>query len=315
MAESTTRFSMRSPRGSRPEGDPLPRYRSIVPDWQRFVEACRRPLPTVVRTNTLRTEPDALRDRLVHRGLDPEPVAWEPTLFTVSRPAGRTIEHWLGLLYAQEAVQLAPVLALDPRPGEAVLDLCAAPGGKTTHLAARMGGVGPLVVNEPSGRRQPALLANVNRLGVLNATVTSYRGESFPQRATFDRILVDAPCSAEGTLRKESSLWNGATPSTIQRLARLQKRLIVRAFDLLTSRGSLVYSTCTLAPEENEAVVAHLLAQRSARIASLSLPFSASEGLTTWNGDEFPDELARCVRIYPHQIDSGGGFVARIERE
>jgi len=302
-------------RRDRPDlADLLPRYRSIVPDWDRFVEVCRRPLPTTVRVNTLRIAPAELQQRLLRQGIIASRVPWEETLIGVDRPVGNTIEHWLGLLYVQEAVQLLPVIALAPQPGNTVLDLCAAPGGKATQIAARMHGAGPLVANEPSGRRQQALLANVNRLSVLNATITAYRGESFPLRARFDRVLVDAPCSAEGTLRKEPSLRGGAPKGTIARLARLQKRLIVRAYDLLRPGGVLVYSTCTFAAEENESVVAHLLDVRDALLTPLSLPFNASPGLAEWGGETYPREVRGCTRVYPHHIDSGGAFLARFER-
>jgi NOL1/NOP2/sun family putative RNA methylase len=305
---------MRSDRQRSEATDLLPRYRSVIPDWDRFLDACQRPLPTIVRTNTLRITPEDLRERLLQRGISASRLPWEATLLEVDRPVGNTIEHWLGLLYVQEAVQILPVIALDPQPGDAVLDLCAAPGGKSTQIAARMEGVGPLIANEPNGRRQQALLANVNRLGILNVTITAYRGESFPLRARFDRILVDAPCSAEGTLRKEPSLRGGASTGTIARLGRLQKRLIVRAYDLLRPGGVLVYSTCTFAPEENESVVAHLLEVRDARLSPVSLPFEASPGLAAWEKETYPSELRGCARVYPHQIDSGGGFVARLER-
>ncbi len=293
---------------------PVSRYRSIVPDWSRFVEACRRPLPNTVRVNTLRIGPDRLVDRLTRAGFDVTRIRWENALLQLDRPAGSTIEHWLGLLYVQEASQLLPVLVLDPQPGEAVLDLCAAPGGKTGHIAARMCATGPLVANEPSGRRQPSLLSNVNRLGLLNATVTAHRGEGFPLEVPFDRVLVDAPCSAEGTLRKERSVWEGAAPHTIARLARLQKRLIVRAYDLLRPGGILVYSTCTFAPEENEEVVAHLLAARDAHLCRVELPVSSTPGLTGWGDPCYAPELQRCARVYPHHIDSGGAFIARLQR-
>ena len=305
---------MPSRRGHTDSGDLLPRYRDIVPDWDRFAEVCRRPLPTTVRTNTLRITSEDLQDRLLCQGIAASRVPWEETLLEVDRPVGNTIEHCLGLLYVQEAVQTLPVLVLDPRPGDSVLDLCAAPGGKATQIAARMCSVGPLVANEPNGRRQQALLANVNRLGILNATITAYRGEDFPLRARFDRVLVDAPCSAEGTLRKESSLRGGAPKGMIARLARLQKRLIVRAYDLLRPGGVLVYSTCTFAPEENESVVAHLLEVRDALLTPLPLPFNASPGLTEWEKETYPPEMRGCARVYPHRIDSGGGFIARFER-
>jgi len=296
------------------ERDRTFRYRSIIDDWDAFLAAAQTPLPHVVRANTLKIEPSVLQQRLVAAGIEAISHTWNKDLFEMTEPPGRRIEHWLGLYYAQEAVQTLPVLALDPQPGETVLDLCAAPGGKATFIAARMQNRGTLVANEPSGRRQMSLLANINRLGVLNTMVTAYQGENFPMGTKFDRVLVDAPCSAEGTLRKEPSLQNGASMGTIARLARLQKRLIVRAFDLLSPGGVLVYSTCTFAPEENEAVVAHLLRERAANILPVELPIESSMGLTGWADEPFPEEIQHCVRVYPHHLNSGGGFVARVAR-
>ncbi len=290
------------------------RYRPIIDDWDTFLSSAQTPLPYVVRTNTLKIESPALQQRFVAAGIDAVPYAWSDELFEMPEPPGRRIEHWLGLYYAQEAVQTLPVMALDPQPGETILDLCAAPGGKATFIAARMHNQGTLVANEPSGRRQMSLLANINRLGVLNTMITAYQGENFPMGTRFDRVLVDAPCSAEGTLRKESSLQQGASMNTISRLARLQKRLIVRAFDLLAPGGCLVYSTCTFAPEENEAVVTHLLQERDARISPFNIPIKASPGLTGWLNEAFPAEIQHCVRVYPHHLNSGGGFLARITR-
>jgi len=292
----------------------LQRYRSIIGEWDTFLAIAQSPLPHVVRANTLKIAPSALQQRLLASGIGVASYDWTEELFEIAEPPGRRIEHWLGLYYAQEAVQTLPVLALDPQPGETVLDLCAAPGGKATFIAARMQNRGTLVANEPSGRRQMSLLANINRLGVLNTMVTAYQGENFPMGTKFDRVLVDAPCSAEGTLRKEPSLQNGASMGTISRLARLQKRLIVRAFDLLAPAGLLVYSTCTFAPEENEAVLAHLLRERAANILPAELPVETCVGLTGWADEPFPEEIQRCVRVYPHHLNSGGGFLARIAR-
>ena len=292
----------------------LKRYRPILDDWSAFSEACARPLPTVIRTNTLRTTPEALRERIETHGLSAVPLSWEPSMMVVNGPAGRLFEHWLGHFYVQEAVQAAPVRTLAPRPGETILDLCAAPGGKSTDIAARMDGQGCLVANEPDRGRRQSLFANLRRLGTWNVSCTGYRGEGFPLEASFDRVLLDAPCSAEGTLRKEPALRDGAFASTIRRLAKLQRRLIERAYDLLRPGGVLIYSTCTFAPEENEATIAHLLQVRDARVAPVELPFPACHGLSEWNGDPFPEALQLCARIYPHHLDSGGGFVARIER-
>ena len=130
---------------------------------------------------------------------------------------------------------------------------------------------------------------------------------------SFDRILLDAPCSGEGTLRKEHALFAGATRQTIARLSNLQKRLIVRAYDLLRPGGTLVYSTCTFAPEENEAVVAHLLRERDARLLPAALPVTGHPGLDAWELERYPDVLRNARRFYPHDLDSGGGFLAQIE--
>jgi len=292
----------------------FPRYQTRIPEWDRFAEACLSPAPITLRANPFRTTPQALADRLQAAGFEIDVLEWDPHLLRVNRPVGRSLEHWLGHFYVQEANQALPVIALDPQPGETVLDLCAAPGGKTTQAAAAMENSGILIANEPNGRRQMSLLANVNRLGTLNVTITEYRGESLPLASTFDRVLVDAPCSGEGTVRKEPSLRGGATRGSIQRLSRLQTRLIHRAYDLVRPGGVLVYSTCTFAPEENEAVIAELLESRDARLTPISLPFEASSGWTDWEGESFPTDLRQCVRVYPHHLDSGGGFVVRIER-
>jgi NOL1/NOP2/sun family putative RNA methylase len=300
--------------GDRSQGG-LSRYQGIIPDWEAFQSACGRPLPATLRVHTMRGDVQNLASRLARQGFPTRPVAWAPDFLVADREGvGKTIEHWLGLFYVQELVQALPVLALDPRPGETVLDLCAAPGGKTTHTSDRMESRGLLVANEPNGRRMQALLANLNRVGALNVAVTGYRGESFPLAEAFDRVLVDAPCSAEGTLRREKTLRQGAYPSVIKRMALLQRRLILRGYDLLRPGGTLVYSTCTFAPEENEAVVAFLLDERDARLEPAALPVVASSGLAKWEDAVFPHGMEACVRVYPHELDSGGGFLARLRK-
>jgi NOL1/NOP2/sun family putative RNA methylase len=293
---------------------PIERYRDMVDDWSAFMAASTRPLPTILRTNTQRIRPDALCARLVGHGAVLTTIDWEPRFFRSDRPLGNTVDHWLGLFYLQELVQAVPVQVLDPQPGETILDLCAAPGGKTTDIADRMRNRGCIVANEPNGRRQQALLSNINRIGPWNVTITEYNGQDFPRATSFDRVLIDAPCSAEGTLRKEPSLATGADLSAVLRLTRLQKMLILRGYDLLCPGGILVYSTCTFAPEENEAVVNHLLQERDAILSSIDLPFPHAAGVTTWSGTDFAPEVSACARIYPHHLDSGGGFVARIRK-
>ncbi len=299
-----------------PEGSRLWRYKNLIPDWDAFVDTVERAAPASLRVRTGRVSPADLAARLLRQGITTRPWTWDPEiLITDCLSIGATLEHWLGLYYVQELTQTVPVRILDPKPDERVLDLCAAPGGKTTQIASRMENQGVLVVNEPSGRRQPALLANLNRLEVVHAIVLGRRGEEFPLGGVFDRILIDAPCSGEGTLRKERSMRVGASQRTIERLSKLQKRLIVRGFDLLRTGGRLVYSTCTFAPEENEAVVAELLRHREhAAIESISLELPHAEGVRQWNGESYPDTVAGTVRLYPQHLDSGGGYVACIRK-
>ncbi len=297
------------------KGSTILRYQEIIGDWEAFSLACARPLPVTIRVNTLRASAEEVYRRLTDKGFMLSRIKWADDLFLVHQgTVSKTIEHWLGMFYIQEAVQTIPVRILDPQPGNQILDMAAAPGGKCTQIASYMHNHGALIANEPVGKRQPSLMANINRMGVLNATVTSYRGESFPMHIGFDRILLDAPCSAEGTIRKEPALRHGATAATVLRLSRLQKRLIQRSYDLLKPGGVLVYSTCTFAPEENEAVVSYLLSKRKVLVDQVSLPFDAHTGINGWNGQKFASEVQRCVRIYPNDVDSGGAFIARLRK-
>lgn len=299
-----------------PPDSGLYRYRDLIDDWDAFVRAAESSPPSGLRVRTRRITPADLASRLAQQGIDTRPWEWDREVLVSGHEAvGATLEHWLGFYYVQELTQTVPVRVLDPRPDECILDLCAAPGGKTTQIAARMEDRGVLIVNEPSGRRQPALLANLNRLEVVNAVVLSRRGEEFPLGHMFDRILIDAPCSGEGTLRKDPSMRAGASMRTVERLSKLQKRLLVRGFDLLRPGGHLVYSTCTFAPEENEAVVAELLQRREQAIVEpIALRLPHSGGICRWNGQSYPTPIEGTIRLYPHHLNSGGGYIASIRK-
>jgi NOL1/NOP2/sun family putative RNA methylase len=294
----------------------MERYKGIIPDWERFWEAVHTPLPTVIRTNTIKTTPEKLKQRLEAKGFRLEPLPWNPLLFRVKgeAPIGATLEHWLGHYYVQEATQSLPALALDPKPGERILDLCAAPGGKATQIAALIENRGTLVANDVNPKRLRALMANVYRLGAICCVVTECRGEHFPGAGIFDRVLVDAPCSAEGTARKYPRLRRGAAPGYIQRMAAIQRGLLYRALELVRPGGIVVYSTCTIAPEENEGVVSRAIKRGLAEI----LPFEPSvphvRGLPRFGREEYGKEMENAVRIYPYHFDSDGGFIAVLRR-
>lgn len=295
----------------------MERYKQIIPDWEQFLRVCRRPQPTVIRANLLRTTPEELAERLERKGFSLEPLPWSTGLFTVTAgpySAAKTVEHWAGLFYIQEAAAVVPALALDARPGEYALDLSAAPGGKTSILATAVGPGGMVVANDPDGNRRRALLANLQRLGHLNVVVTPYDGRRFPSGVEFQRVLVDAPCSAEGNVRRTSRVRQEMKPRQRRRLVKLQTALLQRGLDLLARGGSAVYATCTFDPEENEGVVSAVMegGGPSPRPVPPGLP-AGRPGITRWRDREYDPSVTGAVRLYPHDLDSGGMFFARFD--
>lgn len=295
----------------------MERYRDIIPDYDEFLRIIEEPMPTTVRVNLLRTTAEELISRLTAKGFEVERSQWCPYLLTLrgELSAGSTIEHWLGLYYIQEATSLIAPLALSPKPNDAVLDLCAAPGGKTTHIAMLMNGVGTIVANDPNAKRLRALSSNLYKLSIVNCIITEYDGMRFPiSEFKFDCALVDAPCSAEGNLRKSPQRRSGTSLRYSKRISGIQRALLLRAIDSIKVGGVVVYSTCTFAPEENEMVVQHALNTRHVMIEPFEIDAPHSPGLTKWDGCSFHSDMQYAVRIYPHHFNSGGGFVARLRK-
>lgn len=302
-----------------PTASKLERYRDLVDDWPAFLDALARPLPTAIWTNRLRIRAERLRELLVAEGLAPRPLAWNPSAFRIET-AGTIGDRWwfrAGLAHAQEEVSQLPALLLDPRPGERILDLCAAPGGKTAQLAAALHNRGTVVANDVRIDRTRALSALIARLGLVNVSTTVHDGGSYPSAAgQFDRVLVDAPCSAEGTARKNPAVLERASDSR-ERYPPLQRRLLQRAVELCRPGGRIVYSTCTFAPEENELVVDAVLGRFGARLRLLPARvegLAADPGLDRWQGRRLHPDLIHSLRIWPHRNDTGGFFVAVLEK-
>lgn len=239
-----------------------------------------------------------------------EPVPWYPALGRHLRndsPAGADPLHEAGAYYLQEPSAMAPVSVLSPRPGECVLDLCAAPGGKSTQIAAELAGEGLLVSNEPVPSRAKILSRNIERMGVPNALVVSAQPEALAARwgVLFDAVLVDAPCSGEGMFRRHPETraeWNPASPMGC---AERQRRILGCAAAMLRPGGRLVYSTCTLSPEENEETVRWFLREHPDFSAQ---PFSLSGNYGTLDAPE------GMLRLYPHRVRGEGHFVACLRR-
>lgn len=299
----------------------IERYRPIVDDFAALVETLARPLPCCLRTNTLRLAPAELAAHLAAKGLAPQPVPWCPDAFLLPPETrlGREWEFLSGYCQVQEEASLLPVLLLAPEPGQRVLDLCAAPGNKTAHLAALMHNRGTLVANELNSRRVKPLCQTVERLGLANVAVTNENGANFPRAAgLFDRILIDAPCSCEGTYRKSSEVAGRSGPEYSRRLASCQKALLRKAVQLCRAGGRMVYATCTFAPEENELVVQAILREYGpgvVRLCPVAQPgLRLTPGLTEWEGQALDPALAQTARLWPHHNDTGGFFVALLEK-
>jgi len=293
------------------------RYRDIIPNFEAFLEALERPQPVTVRVNRLKATPDQVAEALRRRGFDVKPLGWNEWLLQVegAGSVAKTVEHWLGWFYVQEASAATAVIALDPQPGERILDLCASPGGKTTQMAELMRNTGLIVANDIAPKRLRALLANLSRMGVVNTIVTQWDGRNYPDLGiAFDKALVDVPCSAEGRVRENPELRKGTDPNFVLSISGTQKGLLRRALELVRPGGIVVYATCTFAPEENEAVVAYALQRVPSELLPINLPIPHTPGLTEWQGRKFGEGMRKCVRVYPHHLDSGGMFLAKLRR-
>ena len=292
------------------------RYFPIVDDPEAFLSCLNSQVPRSFRVNTLKSSASHIKERFDSYNINIRPVQWYKDAFISDEPeVGATFEHLSGEIYVQELVSmLPPLLVKDRIEDKIILDGCAAPGSKTTQLAAMMKNKGLLVANDISYSRIKALKFNQEKAGAANTIITNKDLRHFP-KMEFDVIILDAPCSSEGTIRKNfgiSSLWS---EKHINNLSKLQKQLITKAFDLLAPGGFMVYSTCTFAPEENEAVVDHLLSNTEAKLMDIQLSgLRFSKTIEEWKGTEFSSEVKKARRIWPHHNNTGGFFLAKVTK-
>lgn len=293
----------------------LERYRGIIPDFEGFLAAVSQPPPVFVRANTLRIGLGDFRRLMAERGYALHSVPGIEEAFRLEglETPGSTLEYLLGYYHVQGLISMLPARILDPRPEETVLDLCAAPGGKATHLAQLMQNRGLVVANDIRRQRLNILRSHTERLGSASIVASRYDGQNFPRRLKFDHILLDPPCSAEGTYRSGRRPAS-EHPEAIQRLSRIQRGLLHRALEILRPGGSLVYSTCTYAPEENEEVIHEALSGGRAELRPISAPFPHSSGLTSFREKIFHPDLVKSARFYPHQVNSWGFFIAHLHK-
>jgi NOL1/NOP2/sun family putative RNA methylase len=306
------------------------RYASIIPDFDGFQDALRRPRDLYFRVNSLRIDPGEFERSMKRWGHNIRPLRWFKKAYLATELARTrgTLEYFLGFYYIQGATSMIAPIALDPQPGERVLDLCAAPGSKTTQICDAMRNEGLVFANDIYIDRLKILKGHLERLGVTCAVITKKAGDSFPGGLAFRRVLVDAPCSGEGTMRgaretageeveRESEAARGTDRSgDLLRLYRLQRALLRRAANLCEPGGVIVYSTCTYSPLENEAVIDEVLRARDDLVLE-EVPCDAPSepGILEWEGKKFKPEVRLCRRYYPHRINSWGFFVARLRRK
>ncbi|MFC1741349.1 NOL1/NOP2/sun family putative RNA methylase [Nanoarchaeota archaeon] len=298
------------------------RYRALT-DIDKFKEYSFYYLRRSIRVNTLKIDVDSLLKR-ISGDWKLDPVPWCKEGFWIEhrgegdkkrRDVGNLLEHVLGYIYVQEAASMIPPLVLDPQPGDRVLDMCAAPGSKTTQIAQYMENKGVLVANDVTGVRLAALGVNLQRCGVQNVIMSQGQGARI-RGVEFDRVLVDAPCSGTGTIRKSLKtieMWN---PKLASHLAKTQRQLIKIGFGLLKPGGTLVYSTCTLEPEEDEGIIDYLLREfDDACVEEIELEgLKRSDAVVDFEGKTYNPEVKKCLRIWPQDNDTEGFFVAKIRK-
>ncbi len=239
-----------------------------------------------------------------------EPVKWAEHCFWVDEP-GEIQKKYYDSVFVQDAGSVVPVLALDVREENSVLDLCAAPGSKTLHLVRKAQHV---IASDSHKERIKRLNYNLKKFHITNCTVMQADGRNLRLNPS-DRVMVDAPCSGEGMVGKIHKVMKVWSLKRIKRLARIQRKLVLNGFSLLKSGGILVYSTCTFAPEENENVIDYLLRkQENADLEEISLNIQHAPGLTSWREKEYSPALRKTLRIYPFHNGTNGFFVARIRK-
>lgn len=288
-----------------------------------FFDANETPRPMVIRTNTLRTHRRDLAHALINRGVTLEPVGkWSKVglqIFESQVPLGATPEYLAGQYILQAASSFLPVMALAPQEHERVLDMAAAPGGKSTHMAALMRNTGCIFSNDASKDRSKGLIGNIHRMGVKNTIVCNYSALEFPKvMGGFDRVLLDAPCSGTGVIAKDASVKTNKSADDFLRLPHLQKQLLLAAIDSVDhaskTGGYIVYSTCSVTVEENEQVVQYALNKRpNVKLVSTGLVFG-KEGFVKYQSKRFQPSMKETRRYYPHSYNVDGFFVAKFKK-
>ncbi len=286
------------------------KYRQLLnEEFSAFIDTFEEPSTTGYRLNPLK------KDEVIDRNyLANERVSYAQNGY-FGNVNGKEIDHVSGYVYSQEPSAMYVGEVVDAQPGEYVLDLCAAPGGKSTHIAAQMAGQGVLVSNEIFKKRADILASNIERWGVKNSIITNESPEKLEKKwsATFDRILVDAPCSGEGMFRKDPESVKYWTPDYSSQCANRQRNILNSAVKMLKPGGTLIYSTCTFAPEEDEQIVKWLLdTHPNFELQPIKKYPGMDDGRPKWAKED--ERVSQTVRMFPHHIKGEGHFIAKFKK-
>ncbi len=282
---------------------------------ERFLKACEKGVSPSIRINRLKTRPIELRKRLEEKGFKLGPSELTDVCFIVRKAPfspGATTEYLLGYYYLQSIASMLATQALAPKAGELVCDMCAAPGGKATHISELMNNSGVLYAVDIDRIKIRALRSHISRMGITNTIMIRTDARQLPQLDfKFDRILLDAPCTGEGLLPVDWDRRRSRKPEDLQACAVRQRELIAAAIQSLGNEGRLTYVTCSVAPEENEEVLQPFI-EGGQLIVEETLPSIETRGLTSFGSERFDDSLRGAARLYPQVQGTEGFFVCNL---
>ena len=289
------------------------RFLQYVPDVEGFLEKMERPPTKYIRVNTLKTSREELFARLAAKGFELGDTVLRDVLAVKKAPlpTGATNEYLLGHYYIQDLSSCIAAEALGAAEGQAVLDMAAAPGGKTTYIAQKMKNTGSIVALEPVEKRARSMAFNMERLGVSNTCIGKLDGLRAVELGSFDRVLLDAPCSCEGVIAKDPTRKTSHSPEDVDYCSSRQEKMLKVAIQVARPGGVIVYSTCSFAPEENEVVIDRAVKEFGVRVEPIQ---HGSEGMGSFGGTNFEPSVRNSRRFYPHLHDTTGFFVARLRK-
>lgn len=307
---------------SRYDYEPSVVYRLVeavgLSEAESVLKANEKPLPETMRCNDYLIDCEILKERLEGKGFELKKIAWLAHGYEVERAPlrlGATHEYLLGYYYIQDPGSMLAGYILDPRPEEVIIDMCAAPGGKATQILQLTRDRARLIAVEKSRRRMRSLRSHLQRMGFSSFVLVRADALDLPETIKADRILLDAPCSGEGIIRKDPRRRKRGRLEDIKALHELQVRLLEKAYRLLKEGGVLLYAVCSTAVEEGEYVVHKVLERHSdLRVEKIDSPV-VSRGITSYRGVDLNPELALCGRLWPHVQGYEGFFVCKLVKE